>query len=488
MLQNPLYRIFIASIYLFVCFFQIGSALAVDKVWLESDAKAPVSDFHIPSFAPLIERLTETVVNISTEGKEENAKSFKLEDLFLDKEKKRSDRPFRSMGSGFVIHPDGYVVTNFHVVENASKIIVTFKDDEKKYEADIVGSDKRTDIALLKVKEVSNLKSVYFGDSDKSTPGDWVLAIGNPFFFSHTSTVGIISAKSRQLNLPDTAPYVDFIQTDASINQGNSGGPLFNVRGEVIGVNTAIYSPARLFGGGGGSIGIGFAIPINLVKQIVSELYSHGKVTRGWLGVLIQRVDEDIALAMDLPRAAGALVADVMPDSPAQKAGLSRGDVIVTYDGKVVEENKDLPLLVARTGVGKVVGVEIIRNAQRKVLDVTIGELVDESANARGVNGLEEANLGIRVQDLTDDMARALGLEELRGVVVSEVEPGSPAEQAELKRGDVILEVGSQLVKSKGDYYEAVRNLDLNRPVLVLVRRGRNTLFFTLKVEQERAE
>jgi len=321
---------------------------ADDKPWIEdSNPEKLLPESQFPSFAPIIEKLGQSVVNIRTEGKNELDKQIQLDPNnpfdFLLQPPPNSQRKFTSLGSGFVIHPDGYLVTNHHVVEGASKIFVTFKDESKPIDAVVVGSDSKTDLALLKLTKPGKYVAAPLGRSDNVRAGDWVIAIGNPFRLGHTATVGIVSAVSRKL--PGGKPYDDFIQTDASINPGNSGGPLFNAQGQVVGVNTAIYSRGGL--GGGGSIGIGFAIPVNLVKTIVSQLKDNGKVTRGWLGVLIQPVNQDIATAMRLKEVAGALVADVIPGSPADKAGLKRGDVIVDYDSQAIQENSELPLLVA---------------------------------------------------------------------------------------------------------------------------------------------
>ena len=341
-------------------------ANANEQLWIDkSQAKEVVPPLNLPSFAPTIQVLGKAVVNISTKGKvktEKNLKAFKTPggnagpwDFFLQLPQEEQD--FRSLGSGFVIHPDGYIVTNFHVVENASKISVSFKDEKQTYTAELVGSDKKTDIALLKVDHPGQLPAAPLGNSDILQPGDWVLAIGNPFQLGHTATVGIVSALGRKINLPgeESRPYDSFIQTDASINPGNSGGPLFNANGEVIGVNTAIL------GASGGNIGIGFAIPINHVKTIISQLKDKGRVVRGWLGVLIQPVEQDVADAMGLEQASGALVADVVESSPAAKAGFETGDVILTFDGRAVEKNEDLPMMVAETEIGKTVSIQIIR-------------------------------------------------------------------------------------------------------------------------------
>ena len=465
------------------------------QLWIEGGSKDTISipPISIPSFAPAIEELGKTVVNIRTEGKETPGQPQKGRgftpgqegepvnpfEFFFQIPPEQQNRRFSSLGSGLVIHPDGYIVTNHHVVEKASKILVSFRDEKKTYPATLVGSDAKTDLALIKVEHAGKLTAAPLGDSDSIKTGDWVIAIGNPFRLGHTATVGIVSAKSRRI--PTGGPYDSFIQTDASINPGNSGGPLFNTNGHVVGVNTAIYSPGR-FGSGGFNIGIGFAIPINLVKSVISQLKTTGKVTRGWLGVLIQPVSPDVAEAMKLQEAKGALVADVLPNSPAAKAGLKRGDVIVTFDGKPVQENDELPLMVAETPIGKQVSLELIRGGKSKTVGVTIDELKEE-AEAEAGNESEQRQLGLTVQEVTPDIARGLGLEDTAGVVVNNIEPDSPAANAGLRRGDIILEVSGTPTNSPSEFREATKDLQANKPLLLLVRRGNNTIFFTLKIE-----
>ncbi|MCB0325000.1 MAG: DegQ family serine endoprotease [Bdellovibrionales bacterium] len=472
-----------------------GSSNVANKagsLWLEGTASSPVKipKIELPSFAPAIEVLGQAVVNIRTEGKADPAGpamqgpqegqpgEMSPFDFFFQMPEQRFKR-FTSLGSGFVIHPDGYIVTNHHVVDKATEIIVSFRDDKQTYTAELVGSDEKTDLALIKVNRKEKLPAVPLGDSDHLRPGDWVIAIGNPFRLGHTATVGIVSATSRRIQ--GGKPYDNFIQTDASINPGNSGGPLFNVDGEVIGVNTAIFSPSRF--GMAGNIGIGFAIPINLAKSVISQLKEHGKVTRGWLGVLIQPVTPEVAQVMKLKDVVGALVADVVPGSPAEKAGFRRGDVIIEYDGHPVEENDDLPLMVAETEVDKEVAVQIIRDGARKTLSVQIQELKDEQVPEIEAKVVEESHFGLTVQELTPDIARSLGVDATEGLVVSNVDMESAAAEAGMRRGDIILEMNSTPVNSPREFRELASKVQPKSPVLLLVRRGRNTLFFTLKVE-----
>ena len=465
----------------------VSLSLAKDKqLWIEEDhPKAVIPEINLPSFAPAIDKLAASVVNIRTVGKtqKEGKEVFKGNrgqqfpfDLYQQYPRRRSQS---SLGSGFVIHPDGYIVTNHHVIENTSKILVRFKDEKKTHEAELIGSDSKTDLALIKVDVGRKLPAAPLGDSASLKAGDWVIAIGNPFRLGHTATVGIVSATSRRI--PGGKPYDNFIQTDASINPGNSGGPLFNSKGQVVGVNTAIFNPTRM-GSFGFNIGIGFAIPINQVKDIISQVKEYGKVTRGWLGVMIQSVSEDVAEAMGLDQASGALVADVVGGSPAEKAEFKRGDVIVAFDGKRVLENDELPGLVAGTKVGSTVSVDVIRAGSKKTLRVTIAELKGEE-NSSADEPKEESKLGLSVQEITPDIARSLGLQDSKGIIITEVIPDTPGANAGLRRGDIILEVGSQLIDTIESFRKATKDLPPNSPLLLLVKRNNNTIFLTLKTE-----
>jgi serine protease Do len=376
----------------------------------------------------------------------------------------------RSLGSGFIISEDGYILTNAHVVENSDEITVRLTD-KREYKAKVIGADKRTDVALIKIDGGANLPVVKFGDPGKLKVGEWVIAIGSPFGFENTVTAGIVSALGRHIN---QGPYDNFIQTDAAINPGNSGGPLLNTKGEVVGINTAIFSR------GGGNIGIGFAIPIDLAHEIVPQLKDKGHVTRGWLGVMIQKVTPDIAESLGLDDTKGALVADVVKEGPAESSGLKQGDVIVEFDGKPVVDSAELPLLVARTGVGKTVKLKVIRDKESQEYSVKIGELKDEDIAAAGPSSNDD--LGLAVQTLTPELSENLNLDKaLKGVVVTQVEPGGPAAEAGLRRGDVILEVNRKAVKNSQAYQKAVRETGKGKSLLFLVRRGDNTIFLALK-------
>lgn len=486
MVQVKPQRVLLWLVALSVMFLPVRELSA--EIWLEPKNGDGGIEFELPSFAPIIEKLGKAVVNISIRGEESQPKRGRRQQQapgeqidpfdFFFQVPPGQKRQFSSLGSGFVIHPDGYLVTNYHVVQKAERITVTFQDDKHEYEAELIGSDSKTDVALLKLKKSpKNLEAVVLGNSSNLKPGDWVIAIGNPFRLGHTATTGIVSALGRKV--PGGGPYDDFIQTDASINPGNSGGPLFNAKGEVIGINTAIYSPGR-FGMGGFNIGIGFAIPIDLVKDIISQLHKQGKVTRGWLGVLIQPVTEDVAEAFNLKKTNGALVADVMENSPASEAGIKRGDVILEYDGQSVQENDQLPLMVAQTPVNKEVELKIFRSGSEKTVDVKIKELVD-GVIPEVEEAAEADELGATIQELTPELAASLGISDVSGVVVSAVAPDSPAAEAGLNRGDIIIEVGQKPVNSVADFKKAVSKLEKDKPLLMLVRRGENTVFLTLK-------
>ena len=448
----------------------------------------------LPDFAALSEHISPSVVNISSTQEVKSRNPFgpggpggggpggggeddPFQEFYGPFERffGQPRRPFKakSLGSGFVIDSTrGFILTNNHVVENADEIVVKLSNG-KEFKAKVVGRDSKTDIALIEIKgDAKDLPAVKLGDSKSLRVGEWVVAIGNPFGLENTVTVGIVSAMGRHIN---QGPYDNFIQTDAAINPGNSGGPLLNTKGEVVGINTAIFSR------GGGNIGIGFAIPIDLAKEIVPQLKDKGRVTRGWLGVMIQKVTPDIAESLGLEESKGALVADVVKDGPAEAAGLKQGDVIVEFDGKPVADSAELPLLVARTPVGKSVPLVIIRDKKRENVTVTISELKEEEELAQGPGGTSE-DLGLAVQTLTPELAENLGLERgVKGVVVTQVDPSGPGGDAGLRRGDVILEVNRAPVKDVAAYTKALRGAGKGKSILFLVRRGDNTIFLAVK-------
>jgi serine protease Do len=423
----------------------------------------------LPDFSSLSEALAPSVVNISTES-EENEADAQRRQMLDPFEGFQGQGPRRSLGSGFVFDQEGYIITNAHVVEDASKIVVRLHD-EREIEAKVIGSDAKTDIAVIQIDGVKDLVPVSLGDSDSLKVGEWVLAIGNPFGLDHTLTAGIVSAKGRRISRRN--PYDDFIQTDAAINPGNSGGPLVNLAGQVIGINSAIFSS------GGGNIGIGFAIPINMAREIVPQLKQEGHVTRGWLGVKIQPVDADIAKSLGLTESKGALVAEVFKDSPALKAGVQVGDVIVSFDGTDVVKSADLPALVASTPVGKTAPLVVLRGGDRITVEVEVAKLEDEAAPAKPVRS---ASLGLTVQDITPEIAEQLGLEKGEsGVVVTSVTRNSPAAAAGLEPGDLVVSVGNEPVGDAASFQAKLDAATSDRGILVLIRRGDQTLFRVLK-------
>jgi serine protease Do len=341
--------------------------------------------------------------------------------------------------------------------------------DEQEYEAKVVGRDPKTDIAVIKIEAKTTLTPANFGDSDGLEVGEWVMAIGNPFGLDSTVTSGIVSAKGRHIG---QGPYDNFIQTDASINPGNSGGPLINLRGEVIGINTAIFSRT------GGNIGIGFAIPVNLVKELLPQLRGKGKVTRGYLGVLIQKVTPELAESLGMEKSQGALVANVSKDGPADKSGVKVGDVIVEFDGKEIKDSGDLPIIVARTPIDKKVRMKVLRDKKELTMNVAVGELKDEEVVA---SAPEKGEMGLTVQRLTPQIAESLGLEKAEGIVVSAVEPGSAADEAGIRRGDVIVEIDRKPIRNLEEYKKSIGTIRKGKGVLFLVRRGESTLFLALR-------
>jgi serine protease Do len=367
----------------------------------------------------------------------------------------------RSLGSGFIIDQDGYIVTNNHVVENAEQIKVKLSNG-KEFEAKVVGRDPKTDLALIKIDGASGLQPIVMGNSDELKVGNWVVAIGSPFGLEQTVTAGIVSAKGRIIG---SGPYDNFIQTDASINPGNSGGPLVNMRGEVVAINTAIIAPGR---------GIGFAIPVNMAKEVIPQLKEKGKVTRAWLGVGIQEVTEPLARSLALKEKKGALVAQVFKQSPAEQAGIAQGDVILEFNGKEIGESQDLPSIVAAMPVGKTVTLKLSRNGSTITKEVKLGAMEEKGEVEKTPS---RKMLGITIQDVTPEIARALGLREEIGVVVSHVEPGSPAEDAGLQRGDVIQEVNRKPVKDSQGFLRKIEEAKAGGSILFLIQRGESNLF-----------
>jgi serine protease Do len=414
------------------------------------------------SFADLADKLLPTVVNISTSQTlkappqgtmPDLPPGSPLEDLFKNFLGPRSNAPrhVTSLGSGFIIDPSGYIVTNNHVIENSDQITVSLQDGTQ-LPAKLVGRDVKTDLALLKVNPRKPLPATHFGDSDHARIGDWVIAIGDPFGIGSTVTAGIVSARNRNIN---AGPYDDFIQTDAPINRGNSGGPLFNMDGDVIGINSQIYTPS------GGSVGIGFSIPSNLAREVIGQLRQFGVARRGWIGVRIQQVTQEIAEGLNLPTTQGALVADVTKGGPAAQAGLINGDLITGFDSKPVPDDRALPRIVADTPIGKTVNIDVLRKGKKQTLRITVQKLADDTKPDKAAktppppapkNQSKLSQLGLSV-GMLDGAARAkfkIG-GGVQGVIVTAVDPASPAAEKNLKPADVIVQVGGQAAKTPDD-------------------------------------
>jgi serine protease Do len=444
------------------------------------------------NLADLVDEVADAVVNISatqTVDDKDSAtpdlpKGTPFDEMFEEFFKNHGmpqprARRAQSLGSGFVIDPSGVVITNNHVIGDANDILVIFTDG-RKLKATVVGKDSKVDVAVLKVESDKPLKTVKFGDSDKMRVGDGVMAVGNPFGLGETVTAGIISARNRNI---DSGPYDDFLQTDASINKGNSGGPLFNLQGEVIGINTAILSPS------GGSIGIGFATPSTTVVPVIDQLREFHETRRGWLGVRIQPVDDMIADSLKLGSARGALIAGVDAKGPAKPAGLMAGDVIVKFDGKEVKESRDLPRLVASMPVGKEVEVVVVRDGKEITKTVTLGRLQDDeqkTALATEENGGTQPDavakaLGMEFSALNDEARKTFKIKDsIKGVVVTSVDPTSAAAERGLRPGDVIEEVNHQAVEHPGDVTRAIDSAksDSKKPALLLVSNGEGEVRF----------
>jgi serine protease Do len=437
-------------------------AAAVVTLALAAPVSQPAEARGPSSVAEVAEPLLDAVVNISTSQTVKGPQGVPLPkvpkgspfeeffDEFFNKKGKGGNSPERkvsSLGSGFVIDPSGLIVTNHHVIEGADEVIINFNDGTKLKVEKVLGRDPKTDLALVKVTPKKPLAFVKFGESGKLRVGDWVLAIGNPFGLGGSLSVGVVSAKQRDIN---SGPYDEYIQTDAAINKGNSGGPLFNMSGDVIGVNTAIISPT------GGSIGIGFAVPSDTAINVIDQLRRFGETRRGWLGVKIQSITDEIAESLELKEQRGALVAGVTADGPAAKAGIQREDVVVKFDGKEVANSRALPRYVAQTPVDKTVEVEVLRKGQKKTFQVKVGRLEESDvklAKADGADGKSDGKdlslLGLKLAPLSDDLRQKYGIDKkVQGVIVTEVDPASPAVQKNIKAGDVIVEVMQEPVTS----------------------------------------
>ncbi len=465
-------------------------------------ANAGIANINVnDGFSHLVKAVKPAVVNISTISHakpssgntphfgnrnapelEDFMKRFFGEEFFGEQFGNRKGAPrtreTRALGSGFIVSEDGIVVTNNHVIDGADEIEVVFQDG-KRYPATIKGTDQKTDIAVLKIDTDRPLPYVSFGDSDTAEVGDWVLAIGNPFGLGGTVTVGIVSARGRDIQ---SGPYDDFIQIDAPINRGNSGGPLFNTRGEVIGVNSAIFSPT------GGSVGIGFSIPSAFVQNIVDQINDTGTVERGWLGVQIQTVTDDIAEGLGLDEAYGALVSQVVEDSPAKRAGLQAGDVVISYDNKRVDKMRDLPRLVANTAANSEITLGIWRNESKLEISAVISktDTADEQAATKVESSHSEESLGLVLRPLNDELRKQYSVEEhTQGVIITDIDPASEAAGRGVRVGDVIQKIGRTAVSTVDEIDQAIK-LALNgdkASLLLLIEREGHVLFVAIPVE-----
>jgi len=430
------------------------------------------------SFANLADTMSPTVVNVrvtkitQADFPGHNFQQQPFDDFFNRFFGGSPEMPknFRAQGagSGVIISKDGYILTNNHVVENAQEVTVTLADKHE-YKAEIIGRDPKTDLAVLKINADKDLPSAELGDSESLKVGDWVVAIGNPFGLSQTVTSGIVSAKGRVIG---AGPYDDFIQTDASINPGNSGGPLFNLKGEVIGINTAIIPQGQ---------GIGFAIPVNTAKPLIPQLVDHGSITRGYLGVSIQSITPDLAEALGIDNSQGALIADVAPGSPAEKGGLLRGDIIIGFNGTSIEDSHDLPVKVAAVPVGEEVTVKIVRDGQEKELAVKVGKLESTPELLGNASDHGQGRWGLQLHELNPQVEQQLGIDAETGVAVVGVEPGSAADEAGIRQGDVIIEVNKKPVSTIDDVKERISQSTNKDRLLLLVQRQDGKMYIPLE-------
>ncbi|MBN1653934.1 MAG: DegQ family serine endoprotease [Deltaproteobacteria bacterium] len=484
-IRNKVSRFFVVLALVLVAAVACGAAGAEKKA--SKTAKGPVEPVTYDprvSLAPLVEKVSPAVVNIRTQVDTPQMPGMlgpdSLFEWFFGPREKRQpfltpepEESLRAVGSGFIIDPSGLLVTNHHVIEGADKIEVQLTDD-RVFEVELVGSDERTDLALLRIKKAKDLPFVSFGESSQLRVGDHVIAIGNPFGLDHTVTSGIVSAKERVIG---AGPYDDFIQTDASINPGNSGGPLFNLRGEVVGINTAIAPRGQ---------GIGFAIPSDLAKGLIDSLRKSGKVVRGWLGISFQPMTDDLAKAFRVKSGKGAVVANVMPDSPAEKGGMKAGDIIVVVNEVELSSARQLPHLVASIRPGTIAPFVVIREGKRETLTIKIGEMDVEVATGTAQPGKKSettaGELGFRVTPLDDTARSRLRAEEVKqGVVVSNIKPGSPASGI-LRPGDIIVEVNREKVSGVSDFEKKIEKNKKGDRLLLLIYRSRVWTFVVLSI------
>jgi len=482
----------------------LALALAVAPLAF-ADAPPAAPAVQLPSFAPIVKRVMPAVVNISVTEKAAAGGYDLDDDSGQDSPQDFPPSPFDeflrrffqqqghggmgqlpegkriALGSGFIIDPAGYVVTNNHVVENADSVTVVFQDNSR-HPAKVIGRDPKTDLALIKIENKEPLPYVTWGDSNAAEIGDWVLAVGNPFGLGGTVSPGVVSARGRDIH---AGPYDDFLQIDASINRGNSGGPDFNLSGEVIGINTAIYSP------NGGSVGIGFAIPSSLAKPVIEQLKTHGKVERGWLGVQIQSVTPEIAKNLGLPKEGGALVADVTKDSPAAQAGFKQGDVILSYDGHDIVKLRDLPIAVAQTPVGQSAQIKVWRKGAAATLSARIAAMPENQpqvAEQEGAPAAPTASMGLKLSPLTPELRRRAQVPKgVKGVLVTDVAPDSPLAEIGVAPGDVIVSINQQAVATPKDAAQKLASVraqkGADKTLLLLINRQGVNQYVALSVQ-----
>ena len=429
------------------------------------------------SFAELAKALSPTVVHVKVTAARpvSGGQRFQMPEgpfgelykRFFQEMPRQPEFRQQGTGSGVIFRADGYILTNYHVVDGADQVLVTLNNGQE-YQAHVVGRDAKTDLAVLRIQAPEALPVATLGDSEALQVGDWVVAIGNPFGLDHTVTAGIVSAKGRVIG---AGPYDNFLQTDASINPGNSGGPLLNLRGEVVGINTAIVPNGQ---------GIGFAIPINTAKPLIPQLMSTGKVIRGYLGLNIQTLTPALTQTLKLPDRKGALVSGVAPESPAAKAGLQRGDVLVTFDGKQVESAHDLATLAAATPVGKNVSVIILRDGSKQTVPLTVGRMPSDEVQEGKAESLQQDKWGMQLEDVTPEVARHYRLKVDHGVLVADVQTGSVAAEAGVQPGDVLLEVNRQPVRSVADVQQVLAKAEEQTQLLLLVQREQGNFFVAL--------
>ena len=473
----------------------LRDGIGLSLVLLLGLAVSTLAQARLPDFTELVKKSRAVVVNISTTQKSkapvglppgldipdlpEDSPFGELFKHFFGEEEGSEPRRFdaRSLGSGVIISSDGYILTNNHVVKDAEEIIVRLSD-RRELIAEVVGSDSRSDVALLKI-DAKDLPVAKLGKSEELEVGEWVLAIGSPFGFDYSATAGIVSAKGRALPHEN---YVPFIQTDVAINPGNSGGPLFNQDGEVVGVNSQIYSRT------GGYMGLSFAIPIEVAMNVAEQLRTKGRVSRGWLGVLIQDVTRDLAESFGMDKPMGALVSQVLPDSPAAKAGIQVGDIIVEFNGREIHSSSMLPPIVGATPVGQEVQLKVIRNGRKETLSITLGELPEEDEIEIAVKGkavTRTNRVGLAVADLTPEMRQELELED-GGVIVQKVEEGAAA-RAGIRKGDIIVRFNNEDVKDADHFKKLVRKAPAGKSVPVLIQRRSGPIFLALRMPENKS-